>query len=58
MTSKKTVLGKHRVTVTIEPEDYRAVRMAAAYVNLTPNEYMREVAVRDAHELLARIDRK
>lgn len=57
MTSKKTVLGKHRVTVTIEPEDYKLVRMAAAYENLSPNEYMRLVSVRDARELLANVDR-
>lgn len=58
MTSKKTVAGKHRLTVTISPEDYRLVRMAAAYDNVSPNEYMRDSAVRDAMELLAHLETK
>lgn len=58
MTSKKTIGGKHRITVTVAPEDYDKIRMAAAYLNLSANEYMAKTALEDAVEIMEKVIRK
>lgn len=56
MTSKKLVSGKHPLTVRIDEEVYRELRIVAAYENLSVNELLANIAATFVQSRLANME--